>query len=64
MHHCFRDFACCDSGMTPSDLIAQLVSRSGRSLGNWVKDQFTAFSSSGEMNFKVAGAEIAIEEVL
>jgi phosphomannomutase len=63
-HHYFRDFAYCDSGMIPWMLIAELVSRSGRSLGDWVRDRFTAFPSSGELNFKVANADTAIEKVL
>ena len=63
-HHYFRDFAYCDSGMIPWLLIAELVSRSGRSLGDWLKDRFAAFPSSGEMNFKVADAGKAIESVL
>ena len=63
-HHYFRDFAYCDSGMIPWLLIAELVSRSGRSLGDWVKDRFGAFPSSGEMNFKVSDADSAIENVL
>ena len=63
-HHYFRDFAYCDSGMIPWLLIAELVSRSRRSLGDWVKDRFTAFPSSGEMNFKVDDAGKAIENVL
>jgi phosphomannomutase len=63
-HHYFRDFAYCDSGMIPWLLIAELVSRSGRSLSDWVKDRFAAFPSSGEMNFKVADAGKAIENVL
>jgi len=63
-HHYFRDFAYCDSGMIPWLLIAELVSRSQRSLGNWVKDRFAAFPSSGEMNFKVDDAGRAIENVL
>jgi phosphomannomutase len=63
-HHYFRDFAYCDSGMIPWLLIAELVSRSGRSLGDWVKDRFAAFPSSGEMNFKVSDASTAIENVL
>ena len=63
-HHYFRDFAYCDSGMIPWVLIAELVSRSGRSLGDWVRDRFSAFPSSGEMNFKVDGAGKAIENVL
>ena len=63
-HHYFRDFAYCDSGMIPWLLVAELVSRSGRSLGAWVKDRFAAFPSSGEMNFKVAEAGAAIEKLL
>ena len=63
-HHYFRDFAYCDSGMIPWLLIAELVSRSGRSLGDWVKDRFAAFPSSGEMNFQVDHAGAAIKKVL
>lgn len=63
-HHYFRDFAYCDSGMIPWLLVAELVSRSGRSLGDWVKDRFAAFPSSGEINFKVDDAGRAIENVL
>jgi len=63
-HHYFRDFAYCDSGMIPWLLIAELVSRSGRSLGDWVKDRYAAFPSSGEINFTVADAGVAIENVL
>jgi phosphomannomutase len=63
-HHYFRDFAYCDSGMIPWLLIAELVSRSQRSLGNWVKDRFSAFPSSSEINFKVNNASKAIENVL
>ena len=63
-HHYFRDFAYCDSGMIPWLLIAELVSRSELSLGAWVKDRFTAFPSSGEINFKVADADTAIENIL
>jgi phosphomannomutase len=63
-HHYFRDFAYCDSGMIPWLLIAELVSRSGRSLTDWVKDRFAAFPSSGEMNFKVDDAGKAIANVL
>jgi len=63
-HHYFRDFAYCDSGMIPWLLIAELVSSLGRSLGELVKDRFSAFPSSGEINFKVADAGAAIENVL
>ena len=63
-HHYFRDFAYCDSGMIPWVLIAELVSRSERTLGDWVKGRFTAFPSSGEINFKVENTAKAIDNVL
>ena len=63
-HHYFRDFAYCDSGMIPWLLVAELLSKSGRSLADWVRDRFTAFPSSGETNFRVANAGTAIEHVL
>jgi phosphomannomutase len=63
-HHYFRDFAYCDSGMIPWLLVAELVSKSGRSLADWVRDRFAAFPSSGEMNFKVDDAGKAIKGVL
>ena len=62
-HHYFRDFAYCDSGMIPWVLITELVSCSGRSLGDWVKIALPP-SSSGESNFKVDDADEAIENVL
>ena len=63
-HHYFRDFAYCDSGMIPWLLVAELVSKSGRSLADWVRDRFAAFPSSGETNFRVADAGAAIDRVL
>ena len=63
-HHYFRDFAYCDSGMIPWLMVAELVSRSGRSLGAWVQDRFTAFPSSGEINFTVENAAKAIDKIL
>lgn len=63
-HHYFREFAYCDSGMIPWVLISELISRSGRSLGDWVKGRFAAFPSSGEKNFRVEDAEKAIDNVL
>ena len=63
-HHYFRDFAYCDSGIIPWLLIAELMSKSGRSLADWVRDRFAAFPSSGETNFRVTDAGKAIENVL
>jgi phosphomannomutase len=63
-HHYFRDFAYCDSGMIPWLLVAELVSKSGKSLGEWVETSFQKFPSSGEINFKVKDADRAIQNVL
>jgi len=63
-HHYFRDFAYCDSGMIPWLLVAELVSKSGLSLGDWVRERFEKFPSSGERNFTVANADLAIGAVL
>ena len=63
-HHYFRDFAYCDSGMIPWLLVAELVSKSGRSLRDWVRGRFEKFPSSGERNFAVANPDIAIDAVL
>ena len=59
-HHYFRDFAYCDSGMIPWLLVAELVSKSGLSLGDWVRPRFEKFPSSGERNFTVANADISV----
>lgn len=59
-HHYFRDFAYCDSGMVPWLLIVELISKSGRSLGEWTRERFEKFPSSGEINFTVADASASI----
>ena len=63
-HHYFRDFAYCDSGMIPWLLVAELVSKSKRSLGSWVQDRFEYFPSSGELNFRVKDPNIVLENAL
>ena len=63
-HHYFRDFAFCDSGMIPWLLIAELISNSGRTLADWVKERFVAFPSSGETNFRVKDVKASISRVL
>ena len=62
-HHYFRDFAYCDSGMIPWLLIIELISKSSRSLGDWVSERFDAFPSSGETNFYVDDASVAINRI-
>jgi phosphomannomutase len=63
-HHYFRDFAYCDSGMIPWLLMAELVSTSGKSLGELVADRFKKFPSSGEQNFTVADPDKVIATIL
>lgn len=63
-HHYFREFAYCDSGMIPWLLIAQLVSSTGKSLGELVADRMQAFPCSGEINFRVDDAKATIARVL
>lgn len=62
-HHYFRDFAYCDSGMIPWLLIADLVSRSGRTLADLVEQRMAAFPCSGEINFKVDDVKASIARI-
>jgi phosphomannomutase len=63
-HHYFRDFAYCDSGMIPWLLVAELMSRSGKSLGQMVAEQQRAYPCSGEINFEVGDPVAAMEAVV
>jgi phosphomannomutase len=62
-HHYFRDFACCDSGMIPWLLVAELLGRSGQSLASLLADRRAAFPSSGEINFTVADPAQSIAKI-
>ncbi|WP_346838821.1 phosphomannomutase [Microbulbifer sp. SAOS-129_SWC] len=61
-HHYFRDFAYCDSGMIPWLLVAELVSRSGKTLSQLVGERMAAFPCSGEINSKVADAAALLKQ--
>ncbi len=63
-HHYFREFAYADSGMIPWLLIAALVSESGQSLAELVEERMQKFPCSGEINFKVADAKLAVARVM
>ncbi|WP_444938311.1 phosphomannomutase [Microbulbifer sp. JMSA002] len=60
-HHYFRGFAYCDSGMIPWLLVAELVSRSGKTLSQLVGERMAAFPCSGEINSKVQDAAAVIK---
>lgn len=62
-HHYFRDFAYCDSGMIPWLLVAELVSRSGKTLTQLVEECMAAFPCSGEINNRIADPGAALQRV-
>ncbi len=62
-HHYFRDFMCCDSGMIPWLLVAELMGRTGQGLADLVASLRTDFPSSGEINFRVGDAAAAVARV-
>jgi phosphomannomutase len=49
--------------MVPWLLIVELISKSGRSLGDWTCERFEKFPSSGEINFVVVDANASIARV-
>ncbi|MEO5619740.1 MAG: phosphomannomutase [Cypionkella sp.] len=62
-HHYFRDFMCCDSGMIPWLLVAELIGRSGKSLAELLAARRAAFPSSGEINFSVADTAATVARI-
>jgi len=63
-HHYFRDFAYCDSGMIPWLLVAELVSKSGKSLSDLVAERMQAYPCSGEINYKVDDVPAVLDRVM
>jgi phosphomannomutase len=55
-HHYFRDFAYADSGMIPWLLVAELMSKTGKSLSALVGERQAKFPASGEINREVEDA--------
>ncbi len=62
-HHYFRDFYFCDSGMIPWLLIADLLSRSEKTLAELVDARIQAFPCSGEINFTVKNSQATMEHL-
>lgn len=62
-HHYFRDFFYCDSGMIPWLLVMELVSTTGKTLGQLVGNSIDTYPSPGEINSKLADAKTAIARV-
>lgn len=62
-HHYFKSHWYCDSGMIPFLLVAQLVSATGRTLGDLVSEMIANYPCSGEINSKVADVPAVIAKV-
>lgn len=62
-HHYFKDFFYCDSGMIPWLLVLELMAKTGKTLGDLVKERIAAFPCSGEINFRVDDIPSTIQRV-
>ena len=62
-HHYFRDFACCDSGMIPWLLVAEMLGRNGTRLADLLDARQARFPSSGEVNFAMPDPAAAMVRV-
>ena len=62
-HHYFKQHWYCDSGMIPFLLIAKLVSETGRSLGDLVKEMVANYPCSGEVNSTVSDVPTVLKRV-
>jgi phosphomannomutase len=62
-HHYFKRFAFCDSGMIPWLLLAQQMSRTGKTLKQLVSEMQAKYPASGEINLHLDDAKKAITAV-
>ncbi len=62
-HTFFKDFFIADTGIVPFLLVAELVSKTGKTLSELVKPYMEGRFISGEINFKVADQEKSIQKV-
>ena len=62
-HHYFRDFFYCDSGMIPWLLIAELMSKTGKTLSQLVTERMKAYPCSGEINYTVQDAPAILQRI-
>ena len=60
-HHYFRDFAYADSGMIPWLLVAELMSKTGKTLSALVGERQAKFPASGEINREVEDAGATLQ---
>jgi len=62
-HHYFRDFAYCDSGMIPWLLVLAVISESGKTLGELVRERQRLYPVSGEINREISDTRSAMSLV-
>ena len=62
-HHYFRDFSYCDSGMIPWLLVAQHLSRTGKTLAQCVDERIRKFPCSGEINSNVQDIQAVLSRI-
>jgi phosphomannomutase len=62
-HHYFKAHWYCDSGMIPLLLVAKLVSKTGRSLGDLVGEMIQKYPCSGEVNSVVPDVPTVLDRV-
>lgn len=62
-HHYFRDFSYADSGMIPWLLVAELLSKTGKTLSELVGDRISRYPASGEINRKVPDAGKTLQKI-
>ena len=62
-HHYFRDFAYCDSGMIPWLLVAELISKTGKSMAQLVAERTAKFPCSGEINRRLSDAKATLAKI-
>jgi len=63
-HHYFKDFFYCDSGMIPWLLIAELISKTDKSLLELVSARMQSYPCSGEINYQVTGVPTVLEKIM
>ena len=62
-HHYFKAHWYCDSGMIPLLLVAKLVGKTGRTLGDLVGEMVRKYPCSGEVNSTVTDVPTVLKRV-
>ena len=64
-HYYFRDFFCADSGILPSLVILEMLSKKGTKLSKLLNPLESTYFISGEINSRIScGAKVKLEEIV